>query len=110
MLVDEGKGKMDWDDQVRKHVRYFHLSDPLAYASVTLRDLVTHRTGVAAHDLMWYATNWTLEERIKHACKLDLDRPFRTSFRYQVVLFAAAGVAVGNPSPSTLPDFLHQPI
>src|SRR6202022_2094198 len=46
MLVDEGK--MDWDDPVRKHVDYFHLKDPLADANVTLRDLVTHRTGLSS--------------------------------------------------------------
>ena len=44
MLVDEGK--MSWDDPVRKHLDWFHLSDPLADRDVTLRDLVTHRTGL----------------------------------------------------------------
>src|SRR5579864_4113953 len=72
MLVDEQK--LGWDDPVRKHVSYFRLADPLADASVTLRDLVTHRTGVAAHDLMWYSSTWNLEERIRRAGKLQLDR------------------------------------
>jgi len=49
ILVDEGK--MSWDDPVRKHVDYFHLADPLADAQATLRDLVTHRTGLSGHDL-----------------------------------------------------------
>src|SRR5262245_59651939 len=44
MLVDEGK--MDWDDPVRKHLDTFHLADPLADANVTIRDLLTHRTGL----------------------------------------------------------------
>jgi CubicO group peptidase (beta-lactamase class C family) len=108
MLVDEGK--LDWDEPVRKHVPYFHLADPLADAEVTLRDLVTHRTGVGSHDLLWYATPWSLEERIRHAGKLDLDLPFRSSFRYQVVLFGAAGVAVGNASKSTWQDFVQKRI
>ena len=50
MLVDEKK--MDWDDPVRKHLDYFHLADPLADESVTIRDLVTHRTGLERHDLL----------------------------------------------------------
>lgn len=105
MLVDEGK--LDWDEPVRKHVPYFHLADKLADADVTLRDLVTHRTGVGSHDLFWYATPWSLEERIRRAGKLDLDLPFRAGFRYQVVLFGAAGVAVGNASKSTWQDFVQ---
>ena len=40
MLVDEGK--MSWDDPVRKHVPYFHLSDPLADGPVI------HAAGTAA--------------------------------------------------------------
>src|SRR5437899_3194200 len=48
ILVDEGK--MSWDDPVRKHVPFFHLSDPLADGDVRLRDLVTHRTGVGSHE------------------------------------------------------------
>ena len=51
MLVDEGK--LSWDDPVRKHLDWFHLSDPLADRDVTFRDLVTHRTGLGSHDLLW---------------------------------------------------------
>ncbi len=105
MLVDEGK--LDWDDPVRKHVKYFHLSDPLADASVTLRDIVSHRTGVGTHDLLWYGSNWSLEDRIRHACKLDLIAPFRASFRYQVVFFGAAGVAVAEASGVPWQDFVQ---
>src|SRR5215472_9358283 len=43
ILVDEGK--LSWDDPVRKHLPYFRLSDPLADANVTIRDLLCHRTG-----------------------------------------------------------------
>jgi CubicO group peptidase (beta-lactamase class C family) len=106
MLVDEDK--LGWDDPVRKHVPYFHLADPLADASVNLRDLVTHRTGVASHDLLWYSTPWTLEERIRRVGKLELDQPFRAAFRYQVVLFGAAGVAVGNASGSSWEAFVQK--
>src|SRR6266508_2113105 len=49
MLADDGK--LGWDDPVRKHQKDFHLADPLADGDVRLRDLVSHRTGVASHDL-----------------------------------------------------------
>ena len=105
MLVDDGK--LDWDDPVKKHVPYFRLSDPCADAAVTLRDLVAHRTGVGSHDLLWYGVDWPLEKRIRQACQLDLAMPFRSSFRYQVIYFGAAGVAVGNASKSTWEDFVQ---
>lgn len=51
MLVD--RGKMQWDDPVRKYLPYFHLADPLAEANVTMRDIVSHRTGLSRNDILW---------------------------------------------------------
>ena len=68
---------------------------------------MSHRTGVGTHDLLWYGANWSLEERIRHACKLDLISPFRSSFRYQVVFFGAAGVAAGNAAGTPWEDFVQ---
>jgi len=93
ILVDEGK--MDWDDHVRKHLSYFHLSDPLADHDVRLRDLVCHRTGLASNDLLWYQASWSMEEMVRRAGRLPLDQPFRTRFQYQSTMFTAAGLAWG---------------
>jgi len=92
MLVDEGR--LRWDDPVRKHLDWFHLADSLADRDVTLRDLVTHRTGLRGHDLLWYRSPWTPEEAVRRAGLLPLDRPFRTAFQYQSTMFTAAGLAV----------------
>jgi CubicO group peptidase (beta-lactamase class C family) len=108
MLVDEGK--MSWDDPVRKHVEFFHLADPLADANVTLRDLVTHRTGVASHDLLWYRAPWTQEESIRRIGQLKPDRPFRTTFQYQSVMFTAAGHAVATAAKCPWADFVQKRI
>ena len=94
ILVDEGK--LDWDDPVRKHLPFFRLTDPLADAQVSLRDLLTHRTGVGSHDLLWYKSPFGLEERIRRSCRLGAKHPFRSTFEYQTVFFSAAGVAASQ--------------
>jgi CubicO group peptidase (beta-lactamase class C family) len=48
LLVDEGK--LDWDTRVREILPEFRLRDPVASEQATLRDLLTHRTGVPRHD------------------------------------------------------------
>jgi CubicO group peptidase (beta-lactamase class C family) len=108
MLVDEGKLK--WDDPVRKHVEFFHLSDPLADSQVTFRDLVTHRTGVDGHHLLWYRAPWNLEERIRKVGKLELHKSFRSAFQYQSILFGTAGYAVGKASKTSWEDFVSKRI
>jgi CubicO group peptidase (beta-lactamase class C family) len=106
MLVDDGK--MAWDDPVRKHVPAFQLSDPLVDAEVTLRDLVSHRTGVRSHDLLWYRSPFAQEERIRRLAHLPVDKPFRASFHYQSSMFTVAGHAVASAGKMSWPDFVRR--
>jgi CubicO group peptidase (beta-lactamase class C family) len=106
LLVDEGK--MNWDDPPRKYVPYFHLSDPLVDGEVTLRDLVTHRTGLRDHFFLWYRSPWTHEERIRRFAHLPLDKPFRTTFQYQSTMFTVAGLAVARASGMSWADFVQK--
>lgn len=108
MLVDEGK--MSWDDPVRKHLPWFRLGDPLANESVTLRDLVTHRTGLSRHDLLWYGSPWGRDEVIRRIGFVSLTQPFRSVFQYQNIMFLTAGQAVGAASNSTFEDFVQRRI
>lgn len=94
-------GKLAWDDPVRRHLPNFRLADPLADANVTLRDLVTHRTGVDSHDLLWYRAAWTQEEAIAKLAFLQPSRSFRSKFQYQSLMFTAAGLAAGKAGGDT---------
>lgn len=108
MLVDEGK--MSWDDPVRKHLDFFHLADPLADANVTLRDLVTHRTGLASNDLLWYRAPWSPEEVVRRIGLVKPVHSFRSKFQYQTTMFTAAGLAVGRASGRPWADFIQKRI
>ncbi|MBY0458537.1 MAG: serine hydrolase [Gemmataceae bacterium] len=89
MLVDDGA--LGWDDLVSKHLPAFKLSDRNANALLSVRDLVTHRTGLGNHDLLWYRTDLTVDEAIRRAEFLPLDYPFRSGYRYNSLTFMAAG-------------------
>jgi CubicO group peptidase (beta-lactamase class C family) len=104
ILVDEGK--MGWDDPVRKHLRYFHLAD-LRPEEVVLRDLVSHRTGLRGHDMLWYRSPWPPEEVVRRAGRLPLDKRFRKAFQYQSTMFTAAGLAVASASGRPWEDFVR---
>jgi CubicO group peptidase (beta-lactamase class C family) len=106
MLVDEGK--MAWDDPVRRHLSWFHLQDAEADRQVTLRDLVTHRTGLRGHDLLWYRSPWPLEDIVRRAGRLPLEKPFRKAFQYQSTMFTAAGLAVAAASGTSWSEFVRK--
>lgn len=103
MLADDGK--LGWDDPVRRHLPYFKLSDPAADQLVTLRDLVTHRTGLVRHDLLWYGSPWDRDEIVRRAGSLPLTYPLRARWSYQNIMFIAAGQAVGAAAGSSWEDF-----
>jgi CubicO group peptidase (beta-lactamase class C family) len=102
------KGKLSWDDPVRKHLYDFHLSDPAADSLVSLRDLGSHRTGVGAHDLLWYRAPWSQEEMVRRVGRLPLNRPFRQEMQYQSVMFIALGQAAAHAGGKPWADLLHE--
>jgi CubicO group peptidase (beta-lactamase class C family) len=102
LLVDDGK--MAWDDRVREHLPYFHLSDPLADANVTMRDIVCHRTGLSRHDALWYNSPWSREEIIRKIGLVPLTRPFRSAYQYQNIMFLTAGETVGRIAGTSWED------
>ncbi len=108
MLVDEGK--LGWDDPVRKHLPWFHLSDPLADRDVMIRDLATHRTGLAGHPYLWYRAPWSPKEAVEKAGLLPLDKPFRSAFQYQSTMFTAAGLAIESASGMPWEQFIKKRI
>lgn len=108
MLVDEGK--VDWDDRVEKSIPSFHLSDPDSDENVTLRDLLTHRTGLPGADLIWYGTSISREEIVRRAAFIHPSAGFRTLFQYQNVMYVALGLAVGRESGGTWENFVKQRI
>ena len=48
LLVEEGK--LDWDKPVRQYVPGIQFYDDQLGATVTIRDMLSHRTGITRHD------------------------------------------------------------
>lgn len=104
MLVDEKK--MSWDDPVRKYLEYFHLSDPCADSMVTLRDIVSHRTGLSRHDEIWDFTAQTREQVIRDMAFVKLTKPLRSAYQYNNIMFMTAGETVASAAKMPWGDFV----
>ncbi len=89
-LVDQGK--LDWDHPVIGYLPEFRLEDPVRTEQITVRDLVTHRSGLPRHDLVWYRAQLSREEIVRRLRFLDASYPLRERFQYQNGMFVAAGV------------------
>ncbi|HEY6411572.1 MAG TPA: serine hydrolase, partial [Ktedonobacteraceae bacterium] len=111
MSILADQGKLDWDTPVRTYIPNFKLYDSLASERVTPRDLVSHRTGLPRHDLVWYnnttATRQDLFERLQY---LEPTKDFRSFWQYQNLMYMAAGYLVETLSGQTWEEFVQQNI
>ena len=93
MLVDEGR--LQWDEPVDKYLPEFKLAvqskDP--NDRVTLRDVLSHRTGFAVPGLLQTNTGLSSNEILRRASSAEALAPFRQRFLYNNVQFLAAGSA-----------------
>jgi len=90
MLVDEGR--LDWDRPLRRYLPDFRLSDATISERLTPRDLVTHRSGLPRHDLLWYNNNeGTRAEMVERLAYLELSADLRQRFQYNNLMFMTAG-------------------
>lgn len=106
MLVDEGR--LSWDDPVVKHLPEFQLEDPYVTRHLTIRDLLTHRTGMTAHNNLWIASPFDRDEILRRMRHLPTARGFRTGYAYNNLMFMVAGEVVAAASGMTWDDFMDK--
>jgi CubicO group peptidase (beta-lactamase class C family) len=93
MLVDEGK--LRWDDRVALYIPELQLSDPWATRELTVRDLLTHRTGLPGTDAFWGAGwRYTPAEVIRGLRYIKPTASFRSEWQYQNVTYALGGTII----------------
>jgi CubicO group peptidase (beta-lactamase class C family) len=111
MLVDEGK--LAWDDPVTRHLPDFQMYDAYVTHEMTVRDLLTHRSGLGlgAGDLLWWpTTGFSTDEIIE---KLRYIRPatsFRSSYAYDNLLYIVAGKIIAQKSGKSWGDTVRERI
>lgn len=108
MLVDEGK--LNWDDPVNKHLPGFQMADAYVTNSMTVRDLLTHRSGLGlgAGDLLWWpTTSFSTDEIIDRLRHVKLATSFRNSYAYDNLLYIVAGKIIAQKDGKTWNDAMR---
>lgn len=111
ILVDEGKLK--WDDPVIDHLEWFQMYDPYVTHEITIRDLLTHRSGMGLGegDLLFFPPSSYTRDEILH--KLRFMKPassFRSRYAYDNLLYLAAGQIIPAVTGQPWEDFIRERI
>src|SRR6185295_15312432 len=80
LLVEDGK--LRWDEPIKQFVPTIRFYNDELDRSVTIRDMLSHRTGVTRHDSIWYKSTFTRRELWDRLRYLEPAAPMRTKFLY----------------------------
>ena len=108
MLVEEGK--LTWDKPVRESVPTVRFHNEQLNNTVTLRDMLSHRTGITRHDTIWYKSDFTRKELFERLKYLEPQEPMRQTFLYNNLMFAGVGYMIELQSGKTWEQFVRERI
>ncbi|HLM57189.1 MAG TPA: serine hydrolase [Pyrinomonadaceae bacterium] len=100
LLADEGK--LDLDAPVKKYFPNLALKAPLSADQVSLRDLLTHRSGIS-NEAINFRTAYTGQHDADVILKLlgDYSKPVSPEFRYSNLGYVVAGYAIEKATGET---------
>lgn len=112
ILIDERK--LNWDDRVIDYIPEFRMYNPYVTEEFTIRDLLTHRSGLGlgAGDLMIYpnGNDYTINELIYNMRYLKPNSGFRSKYDYDNLLYIIAGEVVARVSGISWEQFIEKRI
>jgi len=97
-------GVISWDDRLIDLLPDFRTLDPYVNRELTIRDALSHRSGIEELEMAWYAfPELTREEVLKKIAGLPQSQSFRSGFLYNNYLYLAAGMVIQNQKSDELP-------
>lgn len=104
LLADEGK--LEWDKPVVEYLPDFRMYDDFATREMTAIDLLTHRSGLPRHDLLWYLNDdLSREELFGRLRYLEPTKSFRSAWQYQNLMYMTAGILTERISGESWEDY-----
>jgi len=110
VLMSQEQKKLSLDDSPKKYLSYFKLKDKEADEKITLRDLLTHSSGLNRTDLAMITGKLNRKELIQVAGDATPTAGFRKAFLYQNIMYAAAGEVVASVQKKSWEDFVRRDI
>jgi CubicO group peptidase (beta-lactamase class C family) len=88
------EGKLDLDIPVKKYLPDLNFFNPELNTRVTLRDMLSHRTGLPAYDGIWVNATFKRHELIGKVAYMKPSLGFREGYIYNNIMYTSAGVAI----------------
>lgn len=110
VLMTADEGKLSLDDSPKKLLPYFKMYDPETDKNITIRDLMSHTSGLNRTDLAMITGKLSRAELIQVAAQAKPTAKLREKFQYQNIMFAAAGELVTQAQKTPWERFVPERI
>lgn len=108
LMVDEGK--LEWDKPVQEYLPEFVFDDQYVTRHITVRDMLSHRTGLPRHDLAAWRLDLPPADFIRRMRHLKFSASFREKFQYNNLMFHAAAYLVESVARQRWDEFVRDRI
>lgn len=108
VLADQGK--MDFFAPVINYYPELMLADTVLRNEITVRDILSHRTGLESGDYIWYGSDYTRQEVLDRLVHLRKLARIRDAFIYNNMMYTLAGTLIERQSGVPYEVFLKQQI
>ncbi len=110
-LIDAGR--LSWDDRVYERLPGFVMYDPYVSHEMTIRDLLTHRSGMGLGEgdlLFWPHTTYTRDQIIYKLRFMKPHSSFRSRYAYDNLLYMTAGQIIPAVTGTSWDNYIRQHI
>ncbi|HEX5024942.1 MAG TPA: serine hydrolase domain-containing protein [Agriterribacter sp.] len=107
LLLLQDENKIDLETPVSQYFPQLSLSDTQLQKQITLKDMLSHRTGFERGDYIWYGAGFSRPELLERIKYLKPIAPLRNNFIYNNLMYTVAGNVVEMVSGKKYEDFIH---
>ncbi len=104
ILKDENR--LAWDDLVTRYIPTLTFRDPFVRSQITIRDLLSMRSGLQTAEAMVSLSGFSSQEIIDRLKFFKEAAPFRYQFTYVNAMYILAGDVINRASGSAWQDFV----
>ncbi|HUT82419.1 MAG TPA: serine hydrolase [Candidatus Bathyarchaeia archaeon] len=108
MLVDDGI--IDWNTPIKDVISQFRLNDLFSNERCTLRDLLSHTTGLPHHQFVYMNGEWSYKDVFNRLPHLKSVYDFRTQHKYSNLNYIIATKIIEELSGQVYFDFMNERI
>ncbi|MCB0490409.1 MAG: serine hydrolase [Cyclobacteriaceae bacterium] len=106
LLVE--KGLLNWDKPIRDYCPQVQFYNDDLNKNVTIRDMLSHRTGLSRHDFIWLGADFTRQEIFERIKYLEPSLPLRQGYLYNNLMYITAGRVIELLTQQTWEDYTRE--